>query len=97
MPALSGLFSRVYSCRVSAALGSWEQPAGPNQLDSFIAVLRIDLTHDPVDMVFDGKFREILAGGDLFIRQFLRKQVQQLDLPIRKRAFGISSCSSSAA
>ncbi len=40
-----------------------------NQSDGFVPALRVDLLHDPVDMILDGEFGQIQIGGDFLVAQ----------------------------
>jgi hypothetical protein len=40
-----------------------------DQSDGFVAALRVDLLHDPVDVILDGEFGQIQICGDFLVAQ----------------------------
>jgi len=60
--------------------GDGEEPAGPDHIHGFVAIVRIHLSHDAANVVLHGELRQIQVGRDLFVGQALLNQVHQLEL-----------------
>ena len=53
-----------------------------DEMDGFVAILRVDLLHDAVDVVLDGEFGQVEVCGDFFVAQAHRDQRHQLALAL---------------
>jgi len=58
-----------------------------DQIDRFVATLRLHLSHHAPDVILHRKFRQVQAGGDFLICQALSDQMHQLELAVRQAIF----------
>src|ERR1700730_6977740 len=61
-----------------------EEPSCSNRIYSCVTAIRLQMRHDPMDVVLDGEFRQLQACCYLFVRHPFGHQCHQLTLPARQ-------------
>src|ERR1700693_6266663 len=66
----------------SPALCAWEKPVCADDINSLVPILCLHLSHDAVNMVFNGELGKVQVGGDLFRSETLRNESGKFALPV---------------
>jgi hypothetical protein len=66
----------------SPALCAREKPVCTDDIDSLVTILCLHLSHDAVNMVFDGELGKVQVGGNLFVTEALRNESSKFALPV---------------
>ena len=66
----------------SPALCAWEKPICTDDIDSLVTILCLHLSHDAVNMVFDGELGKVQVRGNLFVAETLRNESDKFALPV---------------
>src|SRR5580704_16962201 len=66
----------------SPALCAREKPVCTDDIDGLVTILRLHLSHDAVNMVFDSELGKGQVGGNLFVAETLRDESSKFALPV---------------